>query len=96
MIVYRLLVTPTDNQRLNKVVGTPSLITCAAYATTAISGLRNFDGVPTSAKVLELLQFASIKAEKSFTDEWLRCLTENPFVRNEQKIVGGQRTEVEK
>ena len=38
--------------------------------------------------------FYIIKVEKRFTDEGLRCLAENPFVRNEQKIVGGQRTNV--
>ena len=29
---------------------------------------------------------------KHSSAQWLRCLAENPFVRNEQKIAGGQRT----
>jgi hypothetical protein len=32
-----------------------------------------------------------IKVEKSYTDEWLRCLDENPFLPafEAKKIVGG-------
>ena len=38
--------------------------------------------------------YSLIKAEKRFANQRLRCLAGNPFVRNEQKIVGGQRTNV--
>jgi hypothetical protein len=38
--------------------------------------------------------YASIKEEKRYTDERLRCLDENPFLLafEAKKIAGGQRT----